>query len=193
MTKKNWVIPLCVLILVTMACSFGYEGVVFSDDPEIDHILDITATAESYSQSSAPIQVEATPEPAPKTDVPQNEVTQPESGEINEYSVSATNFTCTCVVDGNVTVQFTIEGDQLEFNNSAGGSDVYEKIGENRYKRSWMGYYILTSGEGDNMTETKVDEEQSTVIILNNDGYVMEHYKGSDDSPCCYHTFKITK
>jgi hypothetical protein len=190
MTKKNLVIPLCVLILVTLACSIGY---VDNTDPDIGYILDKTATAESYSQSSAPVRVEPTPGPTPKADVPQSEVTQPKSGEINEYSVSATNFTCTCQVDGNVTSQLTIKGDQLEHKDSGGGVLVYDKIGDNRYRRSWMGYYILESGEGDNKTETKVDEERSVVIILTNDGYVMEHYQGSDSSPCCLHTFTNTK
>lgn len=192
MTKKNLGIPLIVLILVTMACSIGYEGVVFSDDPEPVEKM-ATDMAESLLEQSAPIQVEPTPEPVPTTEAPQGEGTLPESGKMNEYSVTAQNFNCICQESGNVTAQFTLKDDRLELNNSGGGVDVYEKIGENRYKRSWMGYYILVSGEGDNQTETRVDEERSAVIILNNDGYVMEHYQGSDGSPCCFYTFTRVK
>ena len=165
MTKKNLGIPLIVLILVTMACSIGYEGVVFSDDPEPIEIM-ATELASSLLEQSAPIEVEPTSEPVPTTGAAQSPVTQPESGEAKEYSVSAQNFNCICQVNGNVTSQFTIKDDRLEFNNSAGGVDIYEKIGENRFKRSWMGYYILVSGEGDNKTETKVDEERSVVTVV---------------------------
>jgi len=56
-----------------------------------------------------------------------------------------------------------------------------------------MGYSILMSGEGDQVTETKAEEENITVIILTNNGYVMESYKGSSGSPCCYYTFTIQK
>ena len=79
MTKKNLGIPLIVLILVTMACSIGYEGVVFSDDPEPVEKM-ATDMAESLLEQSAPIQVEPTPEPVPTTEAPQGEGTLPESG-----------------------------------------------------------------------------------------------------------------
>ena len=35
-----------------------------------------------------------------------------------------------------------------------------------------MDYYILVSAEGDQKTETQVDEEQSTIIILTDTGFV---------------------
>ena len=107
--------------------------------------------------------------------------------------MTAQDFDCICQVDGNVQVEFTFKGDQLEVKNASGGVDVYDKIGENRYRRSWMGYYILVSGEGDQKTETQVEEERSVVIILNDNGYVMEHYQGTASSPCCIHTFTNTK
>lgn len=175
-----------------MACTISYEGVAIGDDPDINKIEDMTATAE-MSQPSLPIQAESTPEPDRPPKAAQEPQTETKNTGPNEYAVTATNFDCTCQVDGNVTVEFNFKGDQLEVKNSGGGVDVYDKIGENTYKRSWMGYYILTSGEGDNKTETKVEEERSTVIIINDKGYVMEHYQGSSASPCCFHTFTQTK
>lgn len=196
MKKKHMFIPLFVILLLTMACAIGYEGLQIGDDPEIDKILDLTATTENAQPSTAEQPV-STPEPTSQPVLPpQPEAqTEPETetAGLKEYSVAATNFNCTCQVSGNVTVEFNIKGDQLEYPNGGGGVDVYEKIGENTYKRSWMGYYILSSGEGEDATETKVDEERSVVIILNDSGYVMEHYQGTSSSPCCFYTFTNTK
>jgi len=112
----------------------------------------------------------------------------------HEYSVNATNFECTCQATDNMTVDFNFTGNQVEITNGGGGATmVYDKIGENKYQKSVMGYYILMSGEGDQVTETKVEEENITVIILTSNGYVMESYKGSSSSPCCYYTFTIEK
>ena len=111
----------------------------------------------------------------------------------HEYSVAATNFDCICQVDGNTTASFNFLGDQLEFTTPGGAVDVYDKIAENTYKRTFMGYYILSSGTGAQATETIVEEEKHLVLILNGDGYVMEHYSGDAPSPCCYHTFTLVK
>lgn len=192
MNKKRVVIALFVILTITMACTISYEGINFGSDPDIEKIEDMTATAE-HGQSSPPIVPVSTPEPTAAPVVPQPPEPVTNTAGPKEYSVAATNFDCTCQVDGNVTVELTIKGDQLEIPNGQGGVDVYDKIGDNRYKRSWMGYYILSSGEGDQKTETKVDEERSVVIILNDNGYVMEHYQGSASSPCCFHTFTNTK
>jgi hypothetical protein len=194
MIKKKLIFPLFVIFMITMACTISYEGVAIGSDPDIEKIEDMTATAE-YAQPSIPVQVEvvSTPEPAYQPVVPQPSEAETENAGPKEYSVTATNFDCTCQVDGNVTVEFNFKGDQLEIPKGGGEVDVYEKIGENTYKRSWMGYYILTSGSGDDATETKVDEERSAVIILNDDGYVMEHYQGSASTPCCFHTFTNAK
>jgi hypothetical protein len=192
MNKKNGFIPLIIIILMTMACTIGYEGVSIGSDPDIDKIEDLTATAQ-HSRPSLPQQTDSTPEPTSQPAVSQSVQADKENAGPNEYSVTAANFDCVCQVDGNVMVEFTFKGDQLEVSNNGGSADVYEKIGENRYKRTWMGYYILSSGEGDNATETKVEEERSVVIILNDNGYVMEHYQGSSSSPCCFHTFVTTK
>jgi hypothetical protein len=91
-------------------------------------------------------------------------------------------------VDGDVSQALSVKGDQL-FLGTGEGEQVYEKIGANTYKRSWMGYYILNVDGID----TKVDEERSDVIILTANGYIMEHYQGSNSSPCCVHTFTKKK
>lgn len=194
MNKKNGLISLLVIIMITMACTIGYEGVAIGSDPDIEKIEDLTATAESAPRSQ-PAQAVSTPEPTLPPVVPQSSEAEAktDNGGPKEYAVAATNFDCTCQVDGNVTVEFIFKGDQLEIPTGGGNVDVYQKIGENTYKRSWMGYYILTSGEGDQATETRVDEERSAVIILNDNGYVMEHYQGTSSSPCCFHTFTNAK
>jgi hypothetical protein len=192
MKRKNAFIPLVIIIMLTMACTIGYEGVSIGSDPEIEKIEDMTATAQ-YAQPARPLEVVSTPVPTSQPVVSQDPVETTEKAAPKEYSVTAANYDCTCQVDGNVSVEFNFKGDQLEVLMNGGTPNVYDKIGENTYKRSWMGYYILLSGEGDSAVETKVDEERSAVIILNDNGYVMEHYQGSSSSPCCFHTFTDTK
>jgi hypothetical protein len=196
MNRRNFIFPIIVILMVTMACTSSYEGVAIGSDPDIEMIEDQTATAENAQRMlPVPEQALSTPDPAYQPAVPQASKSEAETESTGpaEYSVTATNFDCTCQVDGNVTVEFNFKGDKLEFTNAGGGVDVYDKIGENTYKRSWMGYYILSSGPGADATETRVDEERSVVIILNDNGYVMEHYQGSNSSPCCFHTFTNTK
>jgi hypothetical protein len=192
MDKKKVFLPLFVIIMITMACTISYEGIAIGSDPEIEKMEDMTATAEN-AQPLLPIQAVSTPEPTNQPVVSHSSDPETEKAGLKEYSVTATNFDCTCQVNGNVMVEFNFNGDQLEIPTGGGNVDVYEKIGENIYKRSWMGYYILSSGEGDEATETRVDEERSAVIIFNDSGYVMEHYQGSSSSPCCFHTFTNTK
>jgi len=104
------------------------------------------------------------------------------------YTVSAENFNCVCQeTSGIVTQELRVEDDHLEIVDADGSGVEYEKIGENTYKRSWMGYYILkTEGED---TETKVDREEWVVVTLTKDGYSMSQYREDDTSPCCIHTF----
>lgn len=52
-----------------------------------------------------------------------------------------------------------------------------------------MGYYILVDTPIDPQVETRVDEEQHNIIILTKDGFISEHYKGTESSPCCFHTY----
>ena len=188
MRKKLIFVGMVMTLFVVMACSFGYEGVVFGSDPEVEFVEDQTATAES-AQNNPPQKAAATQEPeyqAPAS--PGTSAVTANSGK-HDYAVAATNFHCTCQVDGDVVVEFTIQEDRLEYSLFGGAPDVYEKIGENTYKRTFMGYYILSSGSGAQATETVVEEERHSVIILNDQGYIMEQYQGADSSPCCYHTF----
>ncbi len=192
--KQAAALLLCAAILLSMACTISYEGVSFGSDPEIEHIEDITATAE-HALPAIPDQpqTQSTPAPTQPPAAPQDPPAETNTTGPSEYSVTATNNDCICQVNGNVTVEFNFKGDQLEVKNTGGAVDVYDKIAENTYKRSWMGYYILTSGEGENKTETKVDEERSAVIIFNDSGYIMQHYQGASSSPCCVHTFTKNK
>jgi hypothetical protein len=186
MKKYAPVIFVLMFLLLSLACSVSYEGVVFSDDEEINKVM----TATAMEAMVAVLQQESsTPEPTRPPLQPQEPVAKPESSGPSEYSVTAQDFDCICRVDGNVTSEFHFVGDQLEVHSPGGEVIVYDKIAENTYRRSWMGYYILSSGEGDEATETKVDEERSVVIILNQNGYIMEHYSGTSASPCCIHTF----
>jgi hypothetical protein len=192
MNKKPVVLSVIAIFWVMMACTIGYEGVSIGSDPEIEFIEDQTATA-----ASAAVLVQ---EPVASTPVPGYQPASPagSQGDVanvgsHEYSVTATNFDCTCQVDGNVNVSFNFKGDQLEFTNPGGGVDMYDKIGENTYKRSWMGYYILQSGSGLQVTSTVVEEEKHVVIILTEGGYAVEHYSGESSSPCCIHQFTMVK
>jgi hypothetical protein len=196
MRKKSAVPFLIAVLLITMACTISYEGINFGSDPEVEKIEDMTATAERALPAvpAVPLPAASTPEPVvTQPPAAQEPVTQADKPGPAEYSVTAQNFNCICQVNGNVTVEFTFKDDQLEIKNADGSADTFQKIGDNKYKKSWMGYYILSSGEGDNKVETKVDEERSVMIILNDNGYVMEHYQGDSPSPCCFYTFTNTK
>lgn len=104
----------------------------------------------------------------------------------NGYSVTAENFNCICQdVSGIVTQELRIVDDHLEIVDADGGVRVYEKIGENTYKSSMTGYYILI----DNGQETRVEREEWIIVTLTDDGYSMSHNREDEDSPCCIHTF----
>lgn len=181
--KHVTILLLIVILLSTLACTIYSDGWNLGSDPDIDRIEDQTATAE-YSNLSVPEQSVSTQ--APTSQPEESPASNAETGnvETNDYSVTATDFDCTCQVDGNVTQAIRVEGDQL-FLGLGGDEQVYDKISENKYKRSWMGYYIsVVDGE-----ETRVDEEKSVVITLTDTGYVMEHFSGTSGSPCCFHTF----
>ena len=181
-------------IMVTMACSnsyLNYEG-KFSREriiEEEDWGIILAAETPGISVDSTEEPPVSIPEPAYQPERSQGSVPVTNNAGTNEYSVSAQDFSCICSVDGNVNVELRVNGDQLEIVDPSGGVQVYDKIGENTYKRSWMGYYILTVDGQD----TQVDEEKSVVVFLTDTGYVMEHYSGSEGSPCCVHTFTQTK
>lgn len=196
--KKHikFIILLFFMALMSLACSFSMEGINWGDDPsEMERLIQQeTVSALTYEENTANIEEEPAAMVEPATQLPLAPVAntsnaKPDGNGEKDYSVSATNFGCTCQVDGNtITAELKIEGDQLEY-----AGNMYNRISENTYERSYMGYYILVSGEGDQKTETKVDEERSDVIIITPDGFISEHYQGTDGSPCCYHTFTIQK
>jgi hypothetical protein len=192
MKKQQLAISLFAILLTSLACTIGYEGVSIGSDPDIEFIEDQTATAAS-AQTALPQQAAATTAAEYQPAVPQSSNAQAVNAGSHEYSVDATDFDCICQVDGNSTASFNFTGNQLEFTNPGGVVDIYDKISENQYQRTFMGYYILVNGEGAQATETVVEEEKRTVIVLKDSGFVMEHYSGSSDSPCCYHTFTMTK
>ena len=191
--QKKIAIPLVLFIsFILLACSISMEGINFTDDEELDRLATGTALSELVSQLSeeAPSSgVDAPPPLAEPTSVPQptavaEPISVPETNTTTEFSVTAQNFDCICEATGTVTQEYKVEGDQLHI-----GGIVFDKIGNNTFKRSWMGYYILVSGEGDNQTETQVEESRSSVITLTETGYVMENYQGESGSPCCINTF----
>ena len=197
--KKKFVVPVVLItLLFTMACGIGLEGISIGDpnepdDPISEMFAQETAQAMNTEEvGSAP--ADATPEPEYQAVIPSGSDMERVVAGSHEYSVNATNFECTCQATDNMTVDFNFTGDQVEITNGGGGATmVYDKIDDNIYQRSYMGYYILTSGEGDQVTETTVEEEQRVMIILTGNGYVMESYSGSSSSPCCYYTFEIVK
>jgi hypothetical protein len=189
--QKKFVLPLILTVLIVLlSCSISYEGVNFSGDEEANKISTLqaqaTEVADSQSYSAPPPVTEPTPEPQPTTQLAAPNASEPETSTDNptEYSVTSQNFDCICQETGTVTQEFKIEGDKLVL-----GDQTFDKIGDNTFRRSWMGYYILVSGEGDNKTETQVEEARSSVVILTQDGYIMENYQGDSGSPCCINTF----
>lgn len=191
--QKRLAIPFVLFILfVLLACSISYEGIVFNNDEESNRLQTGTAIAELVKEftDEAPFSGGEAPPPAveptqailPTTaPVP---IPEPVNNVLTDYSVTAQNFDCICQETGTVTQEFSIVGDQLNI-----GGLIFDNIGTNTYKRSWMGYYILVSGEGDNKTETQVEESRSSVITLTETGYVMENFQGDSGSPCCINTF----
>lgn len=190
--QKKIVIPLLLIILfILLACTISYEGISDTDSEDSfwrttgtfrDLLSELTVEAPSAGGDAPPPVAEPTaivqptiaaaPDPEPVTNT------------TAEYSVTAQNFDCICQETGMVTQEFKVVGDQLQI-----GDMIFDKIDNNTYKRSWMGYYILVSGEGDNKTETQVEECRSSIIILTDTGYIMENYQGESGSPCCINTF----
>jgi hypothetical protein len=182
--NKLVVIPLLITTLaLSMACSlFHSEKDESSYQQEVIGML-------ATQDDPEPAATEASgfaQEPEYQSRESQSPAVKPETQGVNEYSVSVQNFSCTCQENsGSVTQELRVSDDQLEIVEADGSLQTYEKTGENTYKRSWMGYYILV----ENGQDTKVDREESVVITLTDDGYIMEHYSGTDGSPCCLHTF----
>jgi hypothetical protein len=200
MKKKFLVITILTFTLTFMlACSVALEGISFGDEQEtLDPFQELKANqtfdAMLAEDGSAPD--DATPEPEYQpADSQSSGGLNPETANAgsHEYSVEATNFDCTCQVSGNITPIINFKGDQVEFANGDGTGLFYDKIGDNTYKRTYMGFYILQNGSGAQATLTSVDEERRDVIIFNSSGYIMEFYQGSSETPCCYYTNNIVK
>jgi hypothetical protein len=180
------------VIMVTIACNSNPHFGIYTTpdyDPEILIIVEDSEPTLEESEPAPPDQSVAIQEPENQAEESQRSESVTNNDGTSEYSVSAQDFNCICQVNGNVNVELRVNGDQLEIVDSGGGVEVFDKISENTYKKSWMGFYYLTTQDGNT---SKVDEEQSVVIILTNDGYIMEHYKGSESSPCCIYTFTST-
>lgn len=193
--KKLPVVLLITVLLFTIACAFGYEGVNWGIDEDVEKAYSLTETAsapgyEPITSGGIPVnrvdEPEATAEPAAPSGAASSALTAP-SGDQVEYAVSATNNGCICTVSGNMTLALDIQDDRLFYNLPDGTSHEYLKVSDNRYQRTYMGYYILVdSASGE---ETRVDEERHDVITLTESGFISEHYQGTEGSPCCSHTF----
>lgn len=188
---KKFALPiLIVLVLFTISCALDSQhtleradewAVTQTADAELYNSLTSGATPEPESQP------EATAEPVSQSGSSAPAETSNISGDMVEYEVAGTNNGCICSVGGNMMINLDIQDDKLFFNLTDGTSYEFAKVGPNTYKRSYMGYYILVDSETGE--ETQVDEEQHSVIILTDDGFVCEYYKGTEGSPCCFHTY----
>ena len=199
--KKPAFLTLIAVLLFTLACTIGYEGIGIGDDPDIDHIYELTETAAArnpndpltsgFNPSDYANQVTEEPVSPVDTSSSTTSYASTPSGDQVEYAVSASNNGCVCQVSGNMTLALDIQEDKLFYNLPDGTSHEYAKISENSFKRTYMGYYILVDTSGGQEVETRVDEERHDVIILTRDGFISEHYQGNESSPCCYHTFTV--
>lgn len=188
--QKKLVIPLTLFMLFILLACFSAPSLT---EEEISS-REQTATAlqemvNELMEETPSSEVDAPAPPVQPTEaVKPTTVTDPTSAPVSststEYSVTAQNFDCICSETGTATRELTVVGDHLHI-----GDEVYDKVEGNSYKRSWMGYYILVSGEGANKTETKVDELKTVIIILTDTGYILENYSGDSGSPCCIYAF----
>ncbi len=186
-----------------MACSISYHGLAIGDDEKPKDFIEEMhekATMETLlGQMTEAPQVESTPESGHQAAAPASapavasavsDVEQSVSGS-HEYSAVSSNFTCVCQETENMIVDFEFSESQVAVDFGGGEPQVFEKIGENQYQITRMGYYILREREGDPTSDIKVDREERTVITLTDTGYVMDNYQGEDASPCC--TYTMTK
>lgn len=199
MKRKTITFTIILFMLLTSLACIGFDGRAGETPSPAEQSLIIIQNLEKQNEGSSSSMNDAPPVVAPVESEPEPEIPSSSNSSSEEiastmsddqdYSVSATNFGCTCSVDSNtMTISLEINSDQLTY-----AGNVYDKIAENTYKRSYMGYYILQSGEGENKTQTQVDEERHDLIIITDDGFISEHYQGDEGSPCCYHTFTTQK
>lgn len=188
MQKKHAISLVLLILFISLACVTSYTSkdpnFHFNeyDDDQYAHLLSrLTEESPSSGVDEPPL---AEPTIVPPPTAVAEPISVSETNTTTEFSVTAQNFDCICKTDGTETQEFRIEGDQVYIDGK-----VYDKTSNNTYRHEWMGYYILVSGEGENRTETKVEEIHATIIVLTETGYIMENYKGDVGSPCCIFTF----
>jgi len=190
---KKFALPILILmILLTIACVFGppSEGVYWwsqetpeTANEELEENLTSGNTPEPIEKPAATSEPDDQPDPSSPAEI--SGVT----GDFVEYSVTGTDNGCVCSVSGNMMISLEIQDEKLFFNLPDGTSQEFQKINDNTFKRSYMGYYILVDTTVNPEIETRVDEERHSIIKLTQDGFVMENFKGNESSPCCYHTY----
>ena len=189
---KKFALPILILIiLLTIACGIGppSEGIAWVQEmtemanEELEENLTSGNTPEPIEKPAATSEPDDQPGPSSPAEI--SGVT----GDFVEYSVTGTDNGCVCSVGGNMMISLEVQDEQLFFNLPDGTSQEFQKINDNTFKRSYMGYYILVDKTVNPEIETRVDEEKHDIITLTQDGFVMEHFKGNESSPCCYHTY----
>ena len=175
--KKLSVVLLITVLLFTIACAFGYEGINWGVDEDVEKIYSLTETAsapgyEPITSGGIPVnrvdEPEEPPEPAPVTAPPAPSSEANLSGEQVEYAVSASNNGCTCTVSGNMTLTLDIQDDKLFYTLPDGTSQEYLKVSDSRYQRTYMGYYILvdsSSGEETRVIAIRLSATGRGVIL----------------------------
>ncbi|PKN97632.1 MAG: hypothetical protein CVU42_15180 [Chloroflexi bacterium HGW-Chloroflexi-4] len=203
--KKKFVVSILIMILLlTLACTKEQDEAEgrfennFLKALSLKGELDATGTLEVEEtwSGSVPVVVPQEPEATPQLEdnpvVPQSSVYATKAESVNEgrheYSVKATDFNCGCHVDGNISPLIEFKENQVIFSDI-----VYDKIDANTYKRSYTGSYILSFPDEPGRADETVEEQRATVIIFNNNGYVMENYQDNSSSPCCYFTNTLIK
>lgn len=192
---KKYALPilLILLILLTIACGLSpSEGIAWGEEMSYLKTRDANEI-ESLTSGNTPEPITepaATSEPADQPGPSSPAGISNITGDYVEYSVTGTNNGCVCSVDGNnMMLSVDVQDDQLFYNLPDGTSYEFQKINDNTFKRSYMGYYILVDTTVDPPVETRVDEEQHSIIILTKDGFICEYYQGTEGSPCCFHTY----
>lgn len=193
---KQHALPiLIIMILLTIACGFGpSEGIAWGEEKELTRAAaegddgDLTSGNAPDPIAEPPAASEPAAQPAPSSSAG----TTGQTGDFVEYAVTGTDNGCICAVDGNnMMIALDVQDDKLFFNLQDGTSYEFQKINDSSYKRSYMGYYILVDTTTNPPVETRVDEEQHSVIILTQDGFINEFYKGTESAPCCFHTYTL--
>jgi hypothetical protein len=188
---KKHVLPILIMmILLTIACGLGPSGgIAFNEEKTkmAEEQLDENLTSGNAPESIE--EPEATSETADLSGPSSQAELSGATGDFVEYSVTGTNNGCICSVDGNNVMQsLDVQDDKLIYN-PGGTAYEFQKINDDTFKRTYMGYYILVDTTVDPQVETRVDEEQHDIIILTKDGFIVEHYQGYESSPCCFHTY----